>query len=1115
MKTVSTKRTKHAAKKHFKKSNKYETLMKEIKKMRKDAKKQRASRRSRKRKRSAPTSSSSSSSSSYSSDSSTDSPSCDAESVQNRTLQSKVSFSDKENIAHVSRDLPNEVCTENFETLRKTSNRDEPVSKKRRTNAVSTSPIRKIDSPLVEKSDLNLKSSFNKNSMVKKLKIAESCPVDKNEDCSNDEFKTIVNKETSLVQNTLNTSLDKEACSVLKEVKKHQEKNYNEGNKDDCILDKSTRILSDDETGESLGKKQQDYSITDVAKKNELEQGISSMENNMGRREKCADGAAEFGAEKTSTPKKSDDQFNNAVNELTNKPIVQALPPAKVTTAMLSQDIADEQIEINDDEKNIEILRQLFGSPKKFVQVLMKIAGEFSDSMGINEKVLGSQKSAITSDDNNDPKNLAKVSNANEPKEDELMIVENESETKLQTTVPGHETLKDLEAIAECLVSKWSTIIDNSLDENVLVELLDKHLPPKNFPHLEVPTLNPQLKDVIDEMDWACDEGNASIQVLTASAMSAVGKALTMLLRDSAEFQDEKAKKLTNFLEDTGKILAHIFHIHLLSRRSKIIPKIREVFDSKCRKNLIDAIIFGKKFAQTWKNLETRDIVEITKSDKINAKIIEIDRSSLINASTMLKKTRPRSGKPKILDVQVLQKLPQTVDYAKPQVTSAAQFHVTKVRPRKTMTHSTPRYSPKEESIKLQTRLSQKNRKLLHVDSNASSETKTSFQNQAIYDAILRKRRIDSKTVGIEKPPVTMENLNKSMEMKKQKLLVERKSNDSMQQPPSSDEENFDMTEDSESEIFDEEEENDSEDDKETVNEELNNSTEKEQSDLDNDEECNSKESEATDIGGSRENIDKGKRIIISKQKEEFNSKDGNNSKEKEEDNSKVDTAEGCSKANEQDDSKQENKEDSTGGKKEDSSQVKGISVEEEIDSKEEQKRKVDKQHRIVLKHKQPEVPVTDCTNLNNANCSLKSTKDKQSSNSQEDCDSSDDEKQEEEKIHSVDKTESWKSCRSNNSSVNDPHASQTLQKSEKMNLEPASENQGQMNFPSFRKNNGPPHELLAKVMQIRLRTGKKLWPIHSLASGQETSNVSSLDGSLTNTPREPTTNELRELEKP
>ena len=99
------------------------------------------------------------------------------------------------------------------------------------------------------------------------------------------------------------------------------------------------------------------------------------------------------------------------------------------------------------------------------------------------------------------------------------------------------------------------------------------------------------------------DEHFVEIQQCVGSAIVALGGTVSLLLHDSEEGVDQI--KLIEYLCDTGKLLADVFHQQSTARKSFITPVMK-----KSVKPLIDLMkadewLYGQKFAEQIKEAKT------------------------------------------------------------------------------------------------------------------------------------------------------------------------------------------------------------------------------------------------------------------------------------------------------------------------------------------------------------------------------------------------------------------------------------------------------------------------------------------------------------------------------
>ncbi|CAG9759773.1 unnamed protein product [Ceutorhynchus assimilis] len=154
------------------------------------------------------------------------------------------------------------------------------------------------------------------------------------------------------------------------------------------------------------------------------------------------------------------------------------------------------------------------------------------------------------------------------------------------------------------LLSIWMELIKNGLPEDALLELGKKYPFPENCSSLQAPKLNPELKAAINDSGKKRDDRLWNIQNLVGTALAAVGKAETILLKK--QDKDDETLAVIGCLSDAGRLLAKVHHSESEARRSIILgfslqSNLQPLLKEALLAAPLDCWLFGKDLSERLK----------------------------------------------------------------------------------------------------------------------------------------------------------------------------------------------------------------------------------------------------------------------------------------------------------------------------------------------------------------------------------------------------------------------------------------------------------------------------------------------------------------------------------
>ncbi|XP_023310876.1 uncharacterized protein LOC111691781 isoform X1 [Anoplophora glabripennis] len=159
----------------------------------------------------------------------------------------------------------------------------------------------------------------------------------------------------------------------------------------------------------------------------------------------------------------------------------------------------------------------------------------------------------------------------------------------------------------KALSPRWQHMLTKGISKDNKLELLAKYPVPSNCGGLQTPTLNPEIAQAVSDISLKKDKYQVIMQSQLGAGITALGKAITMVLVDESDL----AKSLVPILSESGKLLTDLFHSFSVQRKSFLTPQLNPLAMNIAKTSSIDIQLFGADFGERLKAAK-----EIEKSSK-------------------------------------------------------------------------------------------------------------------------------------------------------------------------------------------------------------------------------------------------------------------------------------------------------------------------------------------------------------------------------------------------------------------------------------------------------------------------------------------------------------------
>lgn len=153
------------------------------------------------------------------------------------------------------------------------------------------------------------------------------------------------------------------------------------------------------------------------------------------------------------------------------------------------------------------------------------------------------------------------------------------------------------ENLQDDVAARFQKILQVGMKKDIKDELLKKYPFPKNVPLAKSPTLNPEIGAMLAETCKLRDKRLLTKQDQLGKTLSAIGKALTGLLKKTPDIPE-----IIRTINDAGMLLADSHYIETDTRRSVIIPLIDKSLTDPFKDRKRDSFLFGEKLGDLVKD---------------------------------------------------------------------------------------------------------------------------------------------------------------------------------------------------------------------------------------------------------------------------------------------------------------------------------------------------------------------------------------------------------------------------------------------------------------------------------------------------------------------------------
>lgn len=149
------------------------------------------------------------------------------------------------------------------------------------------------------------------------------------------------------------------------------------------------------------------------------------------------------------------------------------------------------------------------------------------------------------------------------------------------------------ENLHEAIAKRWGHIVMQSLNKDIEKSILNRYPVPENCTQLNPPLLNPEIMGILGNDRVARDRFNLEIQTNIGKALSAMGKSMSILLKETENIPKKIRDEVLLPLGDSGRILSNLMYNISASRRKLIIPSLKKSLKEVMEKTVPSEYLFG------------------------------------------------------------------------------------------------------------------------------------------------------------------------------------------------------------------------------------------------------------------------------------------------------------------------------------------------------------------------------------------------------------------------------------------------------------------------------------------------------------------------------------------
>ena len=158
--------------------------------------------------------------------------------------------------------------------------------------------------------------------------------------------------------------------------------------------------------------------------------------------------------------------------------------------------------------------------------------------------------------------------------------------------------------LLKVIADGWINIMQSGLPKDTKEELIKKYPCPSNCTMLKAPELNPEIKPNVNPNVLKKDYYQQLTQSQLGTGINVIGQSLSLIIDRENYAKDESKffKELIAKLGDAGRLLTDLHFGISKTRRLFILPFLSLISKSITENCKVDTLLFGKKFAELFKN---------------------------------------------------------------------------------------------------------------------------------------------------------------------------------------------------------------------------------------------------------------------------------------------------------------------------------------------------------------------------------------------------------------------------------------------------------------------------------------------------------------------------------
>lgn len=190
--------------------------------------------------------------------------------------------------------------------------------------------------------------------------------------------------------------------------------------------------------------------------------------------------------------------------------------------------------------------------------------------------------------------------------ENDILVLNDVSEDTLQMLGADPDKPKATSyTLHGAVASRWNYYLTNGLSKEEAAQLLEKHQIPNNCSLLLPPKINTEVKAIMSTAHLTRDDSHMGLQSQVGTGLSAMGKAMNVILEEEKNIPKEIREKILSSLSESGRCFAGLFYNISKTRKYLITPVLNKTVKEMTDSTTPGEFLFGADLGERVKNIKS------------------------------------------------------------------------------------------------------------------------------------------------------------------------------------------------------------------------------------------------------------------------------------------------------------------------------------------------------------------------------------------------------------------------------------------------------------------------------------------------------------------------------